>query len=159
MTKIQNLSGGCQCGSIRFRINGEPLTLYACHCLDCQAQSASAFGLSLWVCRNDLELISGKLKFWSTKADDGSNKHCAFCADCGTRIYHAGDDTEIVSLKAGSLDDKSILSPVAHIWTKRAHRWLKLENQNAPCFYTAPDSEQSLKTAWKTRMQETSIDK
>ncbi|MEM7293879.1 MAG: hypothetical protein AAF420_10870, partial [Pseudomonadota bacterium] len=43
------LQGGCQCGATRYRINGQPLTFYACHCLDCQKQSSSAFGLSLWV--------------------------------------------------------------------------------------------------------------
>jgi len=41
--------GGCQCGHVRYRLNGPPLTLCACHCRDCQKQSASAFGMSLWV--------------------------------------------------------------------------------------------------------------
>ncbi len=48
-----------QCGNIRYRINGEPLTLYACHCLDCQAQSSSAFGLSMWVNFDNFELQQG----------------------------------------------------------------------------------------------------
>ena len=149
MTKKQNLSGGCQCGHIRYQINGDPLTLYACHCLDCQAQSASAFGLSMWVRMNDFDLLGGELKFWSTKADDGSQKHCAFCPDCGTRIYHVGEDAEIISLKAGSLSDRSALNPVAHNWTKRAHKWLEMQKQNVLCYEMQPESFNDVLAAWK----------
>lgn len=134
------LDGGCQCGSIRYRISAEPLTLYACHCLDCQKQSSSAFGLSLWVARDDFELLKGDLSFWSTIADDGSTKNCAFCANCGSRIYHAFEADEPFSVKAGSLDNTSWLEPVAHIWTKRAHGWLALEDGNAPCYADEPHS-------------------
>ncbi len=144
------LSGQCQCGNIRYRINGEPLTLYACHCLDCQAQSSSAFGLSMWVNFDDFELQQGKLKSWSTRADDDTEKQCAFCPNCGTRIYHASDDS-IISLKAGSLDDKSQLKPVAHIWTKRAHDWIALEKQGVICCTEHPEDFYDILTAWKKR--------
>ena len=142
------LQGSCQCGHIRYTINGDPLTLYACHCLDCQAQSASAFGLSMWVNYDDFELRLGELSFWSTEADDGSKKQCAFCPNCGTRIYHASDSS-IISLKAGSLDEKSLLQPVAHIWTKRAHDWLGLENRGVICFTQQPENFDEIIQAWQ----------
>lgn len=145
---VPELSGGCQCGYIRYRVNGEPLTLYACHCLDCQAQSSSAFGLSMWVNFDDFELQQGEMKFWSTRLDDGTEKQCAFCPNCGTRIYHASDKS-IISLKAGSLDDKSLLNPVAHIWTKRAHDWLALEKQSVIGCTGQPDNYDEILLAWK----------
>ena len=145
-------SGQCQCGNIRYQINGKPLTFYACHCRDCQQQSASAFGLSMWVAFEDFELLSGKLKNWSTTADDGSAKNCAFCPECGTRIYHAGDDPgEEISLKAGSLDNISQFNPVAHIWTKRAHRWLDLENRDTLNYPGQPDDYKLMVKAWTNR--------
>ncbi|MEZ5789356.1 MAG: aldehyde-activating protein [Nitratireductor sp.] len=39
--------GGCQCGQVRYQINAYPLTLYGCHCSECQKQSSSVYGLSL----------------------------------------------------------------------------------------------------------------
>jgi hypothetical protein len=42
-------TGGCVCGATCYRLTAEPLTLYACHCTDCQKRSGSAFGLSMWV--------------------------------------------------------------------------------------------------------------
>ncbi len=145
-------TGQCQCGNIRYRINGEPLTFYACHCLDCQLQSASAFGLSLRVAVEDFDLIAGTLKFWSTTADDGSAKNCAFCPECGTRIYHASDDAAApISLKAGTLDNISQLSPVAHIWTKRAHSWLDLEKPGTIICRGQPDDFGEIINAWAGR--------
>ena len=44
-------TGGCLCGEIRYRLSAEPLVLYACHCTDCQRQSATAFNLSMPVAR------------------------------------------------------------------------------------------------------------
>ncbi len=153
MTDLKSIySGQCQCGNIRYRINGEPLTFYACHCLDCQAQSASAFGLSMLVVVDDFELIAGALKFWSTTADDGSAKICAFCSECGTRIYHANDDAAApISLKAGSLDNNSQISPIAHIWTKRAHRWLGLEKPGTIICPGQPDDFGEIINAWACR--------
>ena len=133
--------GGCQCGFIRYAIHGDPQTLYACHCRDCQKQSSSAFGLSLWAERDKFEITHGELKFWSTRADDGTVKLCAFCPECGTRIYHAieGDD-DVFSVKGGSLDNIAKFDPVAHIWTKRAHRWLDLEQKGTACYADEPVS-------------------
>ena len=45
MTQVH--SGGCQCGAIRYEIEGEPLKVYACHCTICQRQSGSAFGMAV----------------------------------------------------------------------------------------------------------------
>ena len=44
MTKpVLPMTGGCQCGAIRYEIGGFPLLLYTCNCTDCQRQSGSAF--------------------------------------------------------------------------------------------------------------------
>ena len=39
--------GGCFCGEIRYRFVGDPLTLYACHCTDCQRETGASFVLSM----------------------------------------------------------------------------------------------------------------
>jgi hypothetical protein len=113
-------SGGCQCGAIRYEIEGEPLALYACHCTECRRQSASAFGMSLIVSRSGFRLTSGTPKLWSRPADSGRRVDCAFCPDCGSRLWHERQGiAETVSLKAGSLDDPVDFSKAIHIWTSR----------------------------------------
>jgi hypothetical protein len=145
------LEGGCQCGAIRYRVTGAPLTLYACHCTECQKQSASAFGLSLWVERSDLEIVTGEPHHWERLADSGNTTRCAFCPDCGSRLYHeASDDPGIYSLKGGSLDDIAGLAPVGHIWVRSKQPWVDLACLPGDLvFQTEPPDFEPFKRRWK----------
>jgi len=112
--------GGCQCGAIRYEVTGPALKLFVCHCTECRKQSASAFGISVFVPRDRFRLTRGTPKFWSRPTDSGNTLDCAFCPDCGSRVWHQrrGDDSTL-SIKAGSLDDPVDLRPAVHIWTSR----------------------------------------
>ncbi len=143
--------GGCQCGAVRYRVTGAPLTFYACHCTECRMQSASAFGLSLWVKRSDFAIVSGTPKIWSRRADSGNTLRCAFCPDCGSRLYHvASDELEIYSVKGGSLDDPTGLTPVGHIWVRSKQPWVDLAGLPGGdlTFETEPPNFQPLLDRW-----------
>ena len=47
--------GGCLCGDLRYSLAEDPLTLYVCHCTDCQRQTGSSFALSMLVRLEALE--------------------------------------------------------------------------------------------------------
>ncbi len=151
MTSLENMEGGCQCGNIRYRINASPHILYTCHCSDCQKQSSSAFGMSLIVDTAAVEFVNGDadLKFWDTRGGDGKLKRCAFCPDCGTRLYHGSEDDQQISIKAGSLDDTSQLQPIAHIWLRSAQPWVVFERDKFHCFQQEPDNEEALAQQWQ----------
>ncbi len=151
------LEGGCQCGKVRYRVTGAPLTLYACHCTECQKQSASAFGLSVWVKRSDLEVLSGEPSYWERPADSGNTTLCAFCPVCGSRLFHApSDGPEIYSLKGGSLDDIASLAPVGHIWVRSKQPWVDLACLPGDLlFEKEPPSFQPLLDRWKAASQST----
>lgn len=155
MTTPTDAAGGeCQCGNVRYRLLGKPLTFYICHCRDCQKQSSSAFGMSLWIRPADFELVRGQLKEWRTKGDSGAVKICAFCGDCGSRIYHAASDPGApLSIKAGTLDDLFGLRPVAQLWTSRAHSWIRLEQDNGPVHEAEPENDDELVEAWDQSRQ------
>jgi hypothetical protein len=115
-----HLSGGCQCGHIRYEITGQPRALYACHCRECQKQSASAFGISLIIDSADLQLRQGNPQRWSRSTDSGNRLDCFFCPDCGSRVWHGDKDREVtVSVKGGSLDHPLDLGQAVHIWVCR----------------------------------------
>lgn len=119
------LEGGCQCGAVRYRVAGRPLTLYACHCTDCQRQSGSAFGLSMIVRTEDLSAAGDVAAFAFTNATGGVSDR-NFCPACGTRLWHRRQGGTRVSVKAGTLDDAGWLSPAAHIWTASRQTWVAL---------------------------------
>jgi hypothetical protein len=120
MTSPDHLTGGCQCGAVRYAVHGQPLELYVCHCRECQKQSASAFGISVMVRRSDFRLGRGAVSYWSRATDSGRTLTCAFCPECGSRLWHQGEDPAApISVKGGSLDAPPDLSAAVHIWTAR----------------------------------------
>ncbi|MCP4875940.1 MAG: GFA family protein [Gammaproteobacteria bacterium] len=147
-------TGGCQCGAIRYELIGMPKMLYACHCSDCQKQSASAFGMSLIMDPREIEISQGaeRLQSWDTQGDDGAIKRCSFCPECGTRILHGSDNPlEQVSIKAGSLDDTSDLRPIAHIWLKSAQPWISVDPGLYQCFDEEPENLDGLRKLWQAQ--------
>ncbi len=121
------LTGGCQCGQLRYRVTEPPLTLYCCHCTECQAQSSSAFGMSLRVPAGGVHL-DGEYSSYVRDAGKPTAAEGVFCPQCGSRIVHRGRGADSgSSIKAGTLEYKSWLEPVGHIWTSSAQSWMKLE--------------------------------
>jgi hypothetical protein len=117
-------TGGCQCGSVRYVVTTEPTRLLACHCKECQRQSASAFGMSMPVKKDSLT-VTGQTKQFTRDADSGNEVTGVFCPDCGVRIYHVlKSSPDTVSIKPGTLDDTRWLRPELFIWMKSAQGWL-----------------------------------
>ncbi|OCW57725.1 GFA family protein [Hoeflea olei] len=99
------LSGGCQCGAVRFRLTGTPGTSSVCYCRMCQKASAS----------QALALVSvGDATFeWTRGAPSwfqSSNvARRGFCAACGTPLaYDAPDGLALTVL---TFDDPDRVPP------------------------------------------------
>jgi hypothetical protein len=123
-------AGGCQCGQIRYEIRAEPLTLYVCHCQECQKQSSSAFGMSMPVPRDAIVILRGQPKEWKRVSDSGRDVVCLFCKTCGTRLFHnPSRNPKITNVKPGTLDDTSWLKPVGNLWTQSSQSWVSLSEQ------------------------------
>ena len=133
MQAVSNQSGGCQCGHVRYVLNGAIHRLNICHCRDCQRQSGSAFGMSLVIPPETFALTSGELRTFEVVAYSGRTKTCAFCPHCGVRIFNR--TRALYSVKAGTLDDTSWLVPDAHYWTRGKQAWTVLPD-DVPCYET-----------------------
>lgn len=57
--KTISVPGRCRCGRLRFVLREEPVAFYVCHCTDCQAESGSAFGLSMAVRKEAITAVEG----------------------------------------------------------------------------------------------------
>ena len=115
------LTGGCQCGAVRYRIDAEPVALYACHCSECRKQSGSIHGLSLIVPTSAFVVTEGAPACWSRATDKGADMNCWFCGNCGNRLYHQSSGwPEEVSVKAGTVDQPVNVGKAIAIWTGSA---------------------------------------
>lgn len=141
------LTGGCQCGKIRYRLNARPLVFYLCHCMECQRHTSSAFGESLRFERAALDADSGLALFTRT-SDAGAVHEGWFCPDCGVRIWHGTKTSPEFNIKAGTLDDTSWLAPAGHIWTRSMQRFFRPHPEDL-VYETQPDDKYAaLRERW-----------
>jgi hypothetical protein len=143
------VAGGCQCGNIKYKLNAPPSVFYLCHCTQCQRQSSSAFGQSMRVRLEDVEVTGKMARFTRKGTASGSPLLGDFCPDCGVRLIHRRDayGTE-ASLKAGSLDDTSWLVPAGHIWTRSKQKWVTIPRDSL-AYEAQPEDFGALKERWR----------
>jgi hypothetical protein len=81
--------------------------------------------MSCIVPRQAFHLLSGTLKTFTRTSDSRRPVVCAFCPECGTRIYHETQWLEgVLNIKPGTFDDTSFLRPTAQVWTAKKQEWL-----------------------------------
>src|SRR5262245_5672462 len=143
--------GGCVCGAIRYCVGEEPLTLYACHCTDCQRHTGTSFALSMPVRRRTFEVVAGTPHAYEVAVEGGHARHGKFCASCATRLWGEPKRLpDVLILRPGTLDDTTWLAPVAHIWTRSAQPWVAF-GDDAVRFETQPPSGTTLVELWRAR--------
>jgi hypothetical protein len=142
--------GSCLCGDVEYTLGESPLTLYACHCTDCQRQTGASFSLSMIVRSQALEIVRGQPSQYSLELVDGRLKASNFCSRCSTRLWGASRTAGLAVLEAGTLDDTSWLRPVGHIWTRSAQPWIAIP-EGSLSFSKQPGKEgyPALARAWK----------
>jgi hypothetical protein len=144
---VQALTGQCQCGAVRYSVQGQRACAFVCHCTDCQRQSASAFGMAAWVDAAQLRVEQGTLTDWVRTMPSGKQMLCRFCGVCGSRLFHQVLGARYLSIKTGSLDDPTQCAPVAHMWVQSKQPWVQIP-PDAPQFGGNPTDMNVLLQAW-----------
>jgi hypothetical protein len=109
---MDQFSGGCLCGSVRFIASGRPYRVGLCHCLDCRKHHGALFHASA-IFPQDAVVIEGQTQ-------DYFGRH--FCPRCGSTVFaRSGDEIEIY---IGSLDETDQLRPTYELFTSRRESWL-----------------------------------
>ena len=102
------IEGGCYCGAIRYKADGEPLMKAECFCRDCQYVSGGNSAFVMAMPADGFEITKGTTKAYS-RADLPHAVSREFCPDCGTHVLtRAAPFPAGVILKVGSMDDPSL---------------------------------------------------
>lgn len=116
-------TGGCACGAIRYEISGEPVAMNDCQCRQCQKDSGTGHGSYLTFVGAPAK-IEGEARFWEISGENGLVKSRAFCPTCGTLVYLAFPAMpEVISVRAGSLDEPERYRPQFVTWAAAGHDW------------------------------------
>jgi hypothetical protein len=137
------LTGGCQCGALRYEISEAPVATYLCHCTECQRVTGSAFSMAILVRDAAFHVARGEPQPIERSADSGrtvTRWHCPECASwiCNGAIPGIGRSGPVRRVRPGTLDDRSWLRPTAHFWTRSKQPWFVLPSGDQ-AFETQPD--------------------
>ena len=114
------MTGGCQCGRIRFAAEIENFDAYLCHCRMCQRATG---GVSIAFKNAKKAAVS-----WSIEPDYYASSPIArrpFCSACGTPLGFEYPDSENCDLTVGSFDDPARFVPKSHFGAESLHEaWL-----------------------------------
>ncbi len=93
-------TGGCQCGAVRFRVEGDLGEASICHCRMCQKATGGLFGAYVGVPFDAVTWTRGQPSYFQS-----SNKvRRGFCKACGTPLtFEYGQES--ISFALGTLDD------------------------------------------------------
>ncbi len=112
--------GGCLCGAVRYRLEGEPDASGLCHCATCR-RTASAPALPY------AEFPAGRFALTRGRPVDYASSPGvtrSFCGRCGSPLtYRADAAPERVDVMTGSLDDPGSIRPAFHVWTRERVAW------------------------------------
>jgi hypothetical protein len=108
--------------------------------------------MSMRVKATAVRFTKGTPKTFIMSGESGRPKTCAFCPDCGTRLYHAFGEavSPWFTVKPGTLDDQFAFRPIAHIWTRSAQPWFVFED-DLPKFEKQPPELDTLEKIWAAR--------
>lgn len=115
--------GGCLCGSVRYRVAGEPLWAAFCHCASCRRATGAPVSAYAGFQTDQLSWTRGRPKFASTS--HGVRR--GFCADCGSHLTYEGARWPgEIHVHLGTLDQPERIEPTGHAFASERPPWLKL---------------------------------
>ena len=110
--------GGCSCGAVRFRVQGEPRRVGICHCLDCRKAHGAVFNAYAIFAKSQVE-VRGELRGWEGSPDYSRR----FCPACGSRVCGTGEGEEL-EVALGCFDTPGRYAPQYESWVVRREPWL-----------------------------------
>jgi len=113
------LTGGCQCGSVRYALHTWPQKAHICHCRMCQKAFGAYFAAFAGVPRDEFEVTRGQLATFmsSDQAERG------FCAECGTPLTFRYVGRVRIAFSLGSLDHPERVKPEQQIGVESRLPW------------------------------------
>jgi len=132
------LEGGCHCGAVRYRIDGDPIYHALCHCSDCRrATGAPAVSWALFP-NAKFEVLQGEAKPYASS--ENARRH--YCADCGTSLFYTNETVfpNMTDIQSATLDDPDAIPLGIHVQTAERIGWMKTAHE-LPQFERYPSQD------------------
>jgi hypothetical protein len=114
------LTGGCQCGAVRFALSAAPVKVSVCHCRMCQKASGAPFASLADIPNENFSWTRGKpAAFRSSSIAERD-----FCAACGTPLSFRRIDGPSIEIMTGAFDRPDRVVPTLQFGTESRLGWV-----------------------------------
>ena len=113
------MTGGCQCGAVRYAFEGDPQLVALCHCRMCQKATGSVAWPFFTALREDLSWTRGQPALYRSSAA----AQRGFCIRCGTPLIFDPDGEATVDVGVATLDNPAAMAPAAQYWVGSRVPW------------------------------------
>src|SRR5450432_3339512 len=97
------LTGGCNCGRVRYEVSGPLIGATYCHCTRCQRRTGTAAACSAAPSPGTFRIVQGDDALVRWSAGDGFDK--VFCGTCGSAMFaQSPENPELIGVRMGSFD-------------------------------------------------------
>ena len=117
---MDDRTGACLCGAVRFEATIAAPEIGACHCAQCRRWTGGSPLMTVRV--TDLRIQDEEFVHEFQISDWGVR---AFCRKCGSNIYWRMADGEVKSIAVGLLDDQSGLTVTEEIFSDCRAPWMQ----------------------------------
>ena len=119
-------TGGCLCGGVRYRIDGDCRDIVCCHCENCRRTHGHVAAYTA-LDQSALTLVTAHTLQWFH--DLSPDTYRGFCNRCGASLFwDARDDRKRISVAAGSLDDSGSLQTIGHVFVAEAGTYYEISD-------------------------------
>lgn len=124
----QTMTGGCQCGRVRYSVPIDGGEAYLCHCDMCKRATGGVSIAFKNVRFADVTWTAAEPDWYTSSAI----AQRPFCSACGTPLgFRYLEGSENMDLTVGSFDDPRFFAPASHFAIDRAI-WAWLDTSHLP---------------------------
>jgi len=136
MSAPADLSGGCACGAVRYRLLSQPFDAGYCHCSMCRRAAGAPVLAFATVPLEDFAISGHPRRRRSSYFGERW-----FCGDCGTQLaMHVDHQPDTIDFTIASLDSPERVPPAFHIFFASHIGWFDTADEFARHAEFRPDT-------------------
>ena len=121
---MTTLNAACSCGQLHLVVEGDPVRIAMCHCLECQRRTGAVISNQARFRRNQIT-FTGKAIEWTRTAESGNVLTYSFCPVCGSTVYWENTGfPETIAVAIGTFADSNFPPPTISVWEECRHPWV-----------------------------------
>src|SRR5262245_28940201 len=117
------LTGGCNCGTVRYEVTEPLVGASYCHCKRCQRRTGASASVQAHPASGTFRIVAGQEKLRVWKPSDGGGEKW-FCGECGSAMFGSNPShPESIGIRMGTFDDDPGIRPTVRQYVAYAAPW------------------------------------